>query len=115
MAEKQELRVQTKQEVETAHETTRPTRAFIPSADIYESEIALTVVLGMPDVNRDGIDVNIEGEVLTIEAASTSQNTTDYSLSTASITSSLTGAAFAFRVSSIRTASQRSQRTASLP
>jgi HSP20 family molecular chaperone IbpA len=67
VAEKQELQVQKKQEVEKAQESTTPTRAFIPSADIYESEDALTVVLEMPGVSRDGIDVTIEDGVLTIE------------------------------------------------
>jgi HSP20 family molecular chaperone IbpA len=67
VAEKQELQVQKKQEVEKAQESTTPTRAFIPSADIYESEDALTVVLEMPGMSRDGIDVTIEDGVLTIE------------------------------------------------
>jgi HSP20 family protein len=67
MAEKQELQVQQKREVDKAQESTTPTRAFVPSADIYESENALTVVLEMPGVSRDNVDVNIEGGVLTVE------------------------------------------------
>jgi HSP20 family molecular chaperone IbpA len=67
VSEKQELQVQKKQEVEKAQESTTPTRAFIPSADIYESEDALTLVLEMPGVSRDGIDVTIEDGVLTVE------------------------------------------------
>ena len=45
MAENQELQVREKREVDTSREATKPTRAFVPSADIYESENALTVVL----------------------------------------------------------------------
>ena len=67
MAKKQELEVQEKREVDASEESTRPTRAFVPSADIYESENALTVVLEMPGVNRDNVDVNIEDGVLTVE------------------------------------------------
>ena len=67
MAEKQELQVQQKREVDKAQESTTPTRAFVPSADIYESENALTVVLEMPGVSRDNVDVNIEDGVLTVE------------------------------------------------
>jgi HSP20 family molecular chaperone IbpA len=67
MAEKQELQVREKREVDTARESTRPTRAFVPSADIYESENALTVVLEMPGVSKDNVDVNIEDGVLTVE------------------------------------------------
>ena len=67
MAEKQELQVQQKREVDKAQESTTPTRAFVPSADIYESENALTVVLEMPGVSRENVDVNIEDGVLTVE------------------------------------------------
>ena len=39
MAEKQDLQVREKREVDTSREATKPTRAFVPSADIYESEL----------------------------------------------------------------------------
>jgi HSP20 family molecular chaperone IbpA len=67
MAKKQELQVQEKREVNASRESTRPTRAFVPSADIYESENALTVVLEMPGVNKGNVDVNIEDGVLTVD------------------------------------------------
>jgi HSP20 family protein len=67
MAGQQELQVQQKREVEKAQEATRPTRAFLPSADIFETEDALTVVLEMPGVDRDNVDVSIENGVLTVE------------------------------------------------
>jgi HSP20 family protein len=67
MADKQELQVQEKREVEKAQEQTRPMRAFLPTADIFETEDVLTVVLEMPGVDRDNIDVNVENGVLMIE------------------------------------------------
>jgi HSP20 family protein len=67
MAENQELQVQQKREVDKAQESTTPTRAFLPSADIYESESALTVVLEMAGVSKDNVDVSIEDGVLTVE------------------------------------------------
>lgn len=67
MADKQELPMQQKREVDNAQESTIPTTSFIPSADIYESENALTVVLEMPGVSRENVDVNVEEGVLTIE------------------------------------------------
>ena len=67
MADKQELQVQEKREVEKAQEQTRPMRAFLPTADIFETEDALTVVLEMPGVDRNNIDVNVENGVLMIE------------------------------------------------
>jgi HSP20 family protein len=42
-------------------------RAFLPTTDIYETEDALTVVLEMPGVDRDNIQVNVENGVLTVE------------------------------------------------
>jgi HSP20 family protein len=67
MADKQELQVREKREVEKAQEQTRPLRAFLPNADIFETEDALTVVLEMPGVDRNNIDVNVDNGVLTIE------------------------------------------------
>ena len=67
MADKQELQVQQKREVEKAQEATTPTRAFLPIADIFETENALTVILEMPGVNKDDIDVSVENGLVTVE------------------------------------------------
>jgi HSP20 family protein len=67
MADKQELQVQEKREVDKAQEQTRPMRAYLPTADIFETEDALTVVLEMPGVDRRNIDVNVENSLLMIE------------------------------------------------
>ena len=67
MTDKQELQVQEKREAEKAQEQTRPLRAFLPTADIFETEEALAVVLEMPGVDRNNIDVNVDNGVLTIE------------------------------------------------
>ena len=67
MAGQQGLQVQQKREVERAQEATRPTRAFLPNADIFETEDALTVVLEMPGVDRDNIEVSVENGLLTVE------------------------------------------------
>lgn len=67
MAGQQELPVQQKREVEKAQEPTMPMRAFLPTTDIFETEDTLTVVLEMPGVDRDNIDVNVENGVLTVE------------------------------------------------
>ena len=67
MAENQELPVQEKREAEKAQEATTPTRAFLPTADIFETEDALTVVLEMPGVARENVDISVEDGVLTVE------------------------------------------------
>ena len=60
MTAQQELQVQQKREVNKAEESTTPTRAFLPTTDIFETEDALTVVLEMPGVARDNIEVSVE-------------------------------------------------------
>jgi HSP20 family molecular chaperone IbpA len=67
MASKQELQVQQKRELEKKHETTIPARVFMPTADIYETQDALTVVLEMPGVDKTKVDVRVEDGVLTVE------------------------------------------------
>jgi HSP20 family protein len=67
VADQQELQVQQKREVEKPQEATRPMRAFLPTADIFETDEALTVLLEMPGVDRDDIEVSVESGVLSIE------------------------------------------------
>lgn len=67
MAAKQELQVQRKREQETREEATIPARIFVPDADIYESEDALTVILEMPGVAKDNVKVGVEDGVLKVE------------------------------------------------
>jgi HSP20 family protein len=67
MASQQELQVQQKREVEKKQETTVPSRAFLPVTDIFETDQALTVVLEMPGVGKDNVDISVENEILTIE------------------------------------------------
>jgi HSP20 family molecular chaperone IbpA len=62
----QELRVQQKREVEQPQESTFPTTTFLPVTDIFETDDALRLVLEMPGVSKDSVDVNVENNVLTI-------------------------------------------------
>lgn len=63
----QELQVQEKRELEKKQESTVAARLFIPVADIFEAEHALTVVLEIPGVDRSNVEISVEGGVLTIE------------------------------------------------
>jgi HSP20 family protein len=67
MAAKQELQVHKKREHEQKQETTIPARVFVPTADIYESQEALSVVVEMPGVDKDNVDVRVEEGMLNIE------------------------------------------------
>lgn len=61
------LEVQKKKELVEKEEKTVPARYYVPYTDIYETEDALTVVVEMPGVEKNAIDINIEDGVLTIE------------------------------------------------
>lgn len=67
MATQQELQVQQKREIEKKQESTIPARRYLPVTDIFETDQALTVVLEMPGVDKEGVDVRVENDVLTIE------------------------------------------------
>jgi HSP20 family protein len=67
MDSKQELQVQQKRELEKKEETTIPARIFLPTADIYEAQDALCVVLEMPGVEKSNVDVRVEDGVLKVE------------------------------------------------
>ena len=44
-----------------------PARVFLPTADIYETNDALNVVLEMPGVDKNSVDIRVEDGVLKIE------------------------------------------------
>jgi HSP20 family molecular chaperone IbpA len=67
MDTQQELQVQQKREVESKQEATIPARVFVPATDIFETDEALTVILEMPGVDKDKVDVKVENDVLKIE------------------------------------------------
>ena len=67
MATGQELQVQQKREVEKKQESTVPARVFVPVTDIFETDQSLTVVLEMPGVARESVNVELADGVLTIE------------------------------------------------
>ena len=53
MDTKQELQVQQKRELDKKEESTIPARVFVPTADIYETQDALHVILEMPGVEKE--------------------------------------------------------------
>jgi HSP20 family protein len=67
MPDHQELQVQHKREVEKKPESTIPARRFLPVTDIFETSDALNVILEMPGVDKESVDVRVQNDVLTIE------------------------------------------------
>ena len=68
MAQSQALEVQDKKELVSKDETTIPIRYFVPTTDIFETEDALTVVMEVPGIDKEAVDINVENDVLKIEA-----------------------------------------------
>jgi HSP20 family molecular chaperone IbpA len=67
MPTEHELQVQQKREVDKKPESTTPARRYLPVTDIFETADALKVVLEMPGVDKDGVEVRVENDVLTID------------------------------------------------
>jgi len=64
----QELEVQKKKELASQQEKTIPARFYVPLTDIFETGDALKIVMEVPGVPKDGVDVKIENDVLSMEA-----------------------------------------------
>ena len=56
-----------KKELVSKEEKTVPARYFVPTTDIFETADALTVVMELPGVDKQALDVNIENGVLRVE------------------------------------------------
>jgi HSP20 family molecular chaperone IbpA len=67
MADTRQLQVQKKREHEKREETTIPARVFLPTADIYETQDALTVILEMPGVEKNNVNVRVEDGLLHVD------------------------------------------------
>ena len=67
-ASAQELEVREKKELLSKDEKTVPARYFVPSTDIHETEDALIVVMEVPGVDKKDIAVDLENDVLRIDA-----------------------------------------------
>ncbi|WP_407122683.1 Hsp20/alpha crystallin family protein [Bradyrhizobium sp. STM 3561] len=67
MASKRELQLAQKRELEKKEETTVPARIFVPNADIYETKDGLNVVLEMPGVEKNSVDIRVEDGVLKVD------------------------------------------------
>ena len=67
MAAAQDLAVRDKKELVTREEKTAPGRYYVPYADIFETDDALTVVMEMPGVEKNAISIALENDVLRVD------------------------------------------------
>ncbi|MCG3211621.1 MAG: hypothetical protein FOGNACKC_05267 [Anaerolineae bacterium] len=58
-----------KQEVDVAEgaERTRPGKAYVPRADIYETDNSLVIVADMPGVDDSSVEITLEKNVLSLK------------------------------------------------
>jgi HSP20 family molecular chaperone IbpA len=62
-----ELEVQEKQELQAAEEQSHPGKHYVPYADIYETADSVYVVIEMPGVSRENLDITLDDNVLSVE------------------------------------------------
>ena len=67
MDQSQELAVQHKKELDSKEEKTVPARFFVPNADIFETGDALTVVMEVPGVEKNDLDVSLDDGILRVQ------------------------------------------------
>ena len=82
--ETRDLQVQDTEKREVAEadaERTRDRLAFVPRADIYETEDEIVVVADMPGVDEKSVDITLENNVLTINGVVDMEQPEGYSLS----------------------------------
>lgn len=67
MAASQAMTVRDKRELTTKEEKTTPGHFYVPYTDIYETDEALVLVMEVPGVEREKVNVALENDVLHVE------------------------------------------------
>jgi len=65
--EQTDIEARPKQKVDRKEESTRPGAYFQPTVDIFETKDELVLTADMPGVPSDAVDVDVQGDQLTIE------------------------------------------------
>lgn len=73
MTEK-EMQIQQKQEVQQPGEPIKPEKQYVPAVDIFETAEAVNVLAEMPGVAKEGVEVELENETLTIRGTVASED-----------------------------------------
>lgn len=82
-AQNTELQVQDAQKqalMENDTERTRETQCFSPRVDIYETSEDIFVLVDMPGVDENNIDITLEKNILTLEGRNSMVTPNDYDL-----------------------------------
>lgn len=78
MTESQDIKLQEKKELEQKEEKTIPGKYYLPYTDIYETGNALTVVMEIPGVSKDAVDIRLDKDELTVNAEINMENYSDF-------------------------------------
>jgi HSP20 family protein len=65
--ESKDMEIQEQEIAPDKNETTRECRCFVPKADIYEVDENIIVVLDMPGINENAIDITLEKNILKVK------------------------------------------------
>lgn len=68
MSTARNIEAQTKKELDSKKENTVPGKTYLPDTDIFENEESLFVVMDLPGINKEAIDINLEKDELTVRA-----------------------------------------------
>jgi HSP20 family protein len=66
MSDTREIQVKEKQALASAAEQTRPGPVFTPSVDIFETKKAITMLVDMPGVKANDLNVDLRDDTLTL-------------------------------------------------
>ena len=68
MTKQHDLEIQEKKELDSNKEKTTPGKYYVPCTDIYETDKALVVVMEIPGVSSESVDITLENDELMISA-----------------------------------------------
>jgi HSP20 family molecular chaperone IbpA len=74
------LQVDKSEIVDRETEQTRDRRVFSPFSDIYETDNEIILLLDLPGVNEEDIDITLEKDILSINASVESDSMEGYTL-----------------------------------
>lgn len=78
-----EMEIQEQELVHEDNERTRDCRCFVPRADIYEVGDEILVLMDMPGINENAIEITLEKNILNVKGYAQIDNLGEYSLAAA--------------------------------
>jgi HSP20 family protein len=79
-AKNKEMEIQKQEMIPEETERTRECQCFIPRADIYEVDEDIIVMMDMPGINENAIDITLEKNVLNVKGLAQMDNREGYAL-----------------------------------